>query len=492
VISRGAATAVAALAVLVTACSAPIAGTASPVGRPASTPGGGLPLDPEQQRKADLFAEIRTWDMCAMHDVEAAARATGFAPDALTPYRELGICRLVMKEPNGTSEWELQLDVLPVIPTEGGGQPLAVDGVELPQVRDNTESRCAYSLPIGPPGAEPWGVEISVFTLAGNKAPCDVAGEYATAILPRMTNPPLRRDGGTSPALDLAASDPCAMAAAMVPTLSGGLAAENLEVADLEPFKCTVTVKDGDGVLAPAARGTVEFTLASAGDLQGATVAGFPASRTELGIFCEMVFAPSDVQLQDEPDVAPDVPAVVTVGECDQIDALAAAAAGAITPAPEGGPREDALALGDLDPPPTPESVGAPFDPCTVVGGWQAYPAEVQPPTPRQPAPAPVESDDPFEVGCKFNAGEMFSSLVWGMPSTDGFSADPAARPNGVPAQFGGRPGVEERTSTAGRPTCYSAVEISRGIAAVVTSVPGFDSCAVNRAVLDQVAQRVP
>jgi hypothetical protein len=104
-----------------------------------------------------------------------------------------------------------------------------------------------------------------------------------------------------------------------------------------------------------------------------------------------------------------------------------------------------------------------------------------------------VGADDPFAVGCKFNAGEMFSSLVWGTPSDDGFSADSAARPNGVPAQFGGRPGAEERiTDEDGDETCFSAVQLSRGIAAMVTSVPGFDPCAVNRAVLDQVARKVP
>ncbi len=502
VISRGAAT-LAALSVLVTAlvagCAIPITGTArSAQPPPAAAPGGGLPLDPGQQRLAELFAEVRTWDMCAMHDVDAAARATGFAPDELLPYRELGICRLVMQEPNGTSEWELQLDVFPVVPTEGGGEPLDVGGVELPQVRDDTESRCAYSLPIGSQGAagdEPWGIEMSVFSIAGNKAPCAVAREYVTAILPRMTDPPLRSAGATSPALDLAASDPCALAAAMVPALSGGQppAPGAVTVGDLEPFTCTAKVKPPDGVIAPEARGTVELTVTAARDVQGATVAGFPAARSQLGIFCKVVFAPSDVILQGNPDLAPDVPVVEIVGECEQVDALAEAAAGAITPAAGGAPREDAVALGDLDPPPTPDSVGAPFDPCTVVGGWQAYPAQVQPATPRQPVPMPVGSDDPFAVGCKFNAGDMFSSLVWGMPSEDGFSADPAARPNGVATQFGGRPGAEEPSTNeaSGEPSCYSAVQLSRGIAAMVTTVPG-DPCAVNRAVLDQVAQRVP
>jgi hypothetical protein len=492
--SRGAATVLVVLTALVTACATPIAGTPHGASTPITPPGGGLPLEPEQARLAELFAQVRSWDICAMHDIEAAGRATGYVPDELLPYREPGICRLLMKEPEGVQEWELQLDVFQVVPTEGGGQPLDVGGVQMPQVRDSDDVRCAYSYPIAASGEdEPWGIELSVFSIAGNKQPCDVAREYATAIAPRMVDPPPRSAGGTNPTLDLAASDPCALAAAMVPIMSAGqpLDAEDVEVGDLEPYKCSVITTLGDGLNVREARGSVALTIAPGDELGGAAVEDFPASRNQLGNVCEVVFDPSDVVLAGDPDIGAEVPAVEIVSDCAQVDALAAAAADAIAPAQGGTPREDALVLGDLDPPPTAESAGAPFDPCTVVGGWQAYPAEVQPPTPREPVPMPVEADDPFAVGCKFNAGEMFSSLVWGMPA-EAFSADPAARPRAVPAQFGGRPGMEERGSNDanGKPTCYSAVQLSRGIAAMVTTLP-HDPCPVNRAVLDQVAQRV-
>ena len=61
-----------------------------------------------------------------------------------------------------------------------------------------------------------------------------------------------------------------------------------------------------------------------------------------------------------------------------------------------------------------------------------------------------------------------------------------------VAKQYAGKPGVEEvSTNSAGQPTCYSAVQISQGIAAMVTVLPS-DPCRANRVVLEQVAQKVP
>lgn len=350
--SRGAAAVIvvltATLATLATACAAPITGVPHAAGEVAA--GGGLPLEPEQQRLAGLFADVRSWDMCAIHDIAAAERATGFAPDELLPYREPGNCRLVMRDPGETDDWELQLDVFQVVPT-AGGQPLDVGGVQMPQVHESDETRCAYSYPIGIPakGDDQWGIDISVFGTADNEAPCDVAREYATAIAPRLADPPLRSAGGTRPALAIAASDPCALAAAMVPVLSDGqpLGSGALEVGDLQPYGCGVYVTAGDGSTARRVNGSVEYTMTSAGDIGADTVAGHPAVRTELGTNCKVAFAPSDVVLAGNPESAPTVPTVEIVSGCGQIDALAEAAAGAIAP-PAGTPREDAQALGDL------------------------------------------------------------------------------------------------------------------------------------------------
>ncbi len=484
-----------ALAALVTACGAPITGTPHAATAPAAPPGGGLPLEPEQVRLAELSTQVRSWDICAMHDVDAAARATGYVPDELLPDGGPGICQLVTTQASGMQRWKLQLDVAQVPPTEGS-RPIDVGGVQMPQVGVTDSFTCAYSYPIEPSGqgGEPWGIVLEVSGILNDRAACDVARDYATAIAPRLADPPLRSAGGTTPALDLTASDPCAVAAAIVPALSDAGPSGPVAVADLEPYKCSVRMDVTSGAAVRRVRGSVEFALASASDLGSVTIGGFPGARGPLGIDCQAQFAPFDTPLAGNPQSTPSIPVVEVVGDCDRIDALATAAAGAIAPATADAPRADARALGDLDPPPTAESVGSPFDPCTVVGGWQAYPADVQPAEPGSGEPVVPGSDDPFKIACKFNAGDMFSLLAWGTPTSDGFSADPAARRAGaVAARYAGKPGVEEVSTNAGNgaPTCYSAVQIAQGIAAVVTTLSS-DPCRVNRAVLEQIAQKVP
>src|SRR5690606_24047107 len=126
------------------------------------------------------------------------------------------------------------------------------------------------SLPIGPDD-EPWGIELSVYSVRANRPPCDVARDYATALGPRMTDPPLRREHHTSPALDLAASNPCALVGAMVPILADGqeLAPDSVEVEALEPFACGVAASTDSGRV----RASVAFTIESDEEFGSSTVA---------------------------------------------------------------------------------------------------------------------------------------------------------------------------------------------------------------------------
>jgi hypothetical protein len=490
--NRGAAAVLVALTALVAACSSPVTGTPHAAPSPA---GGGLPLEPGQARMAELFRDVRTWDVCAIHDVDAAARTTGYPSDELLPASGPGGCLLVTTAPTGFGHWELRLDVTPMPPAVG--DPVDVAGVQMPQVDGAAGGgRCAYGYPIGPTGRgdEPWGIQLSAVNTFADGSPCDVARDYATAIAPRLANPPRRGAGGTRPTLDIAASDPCAVAAAMVPALADGGPSGPVAVADLEPYKCSVRIDATSGGTVERRRASIEFGLALAPDLGGVTLGGFPGARSEAGTECQAQFAPFDTRISGNPGGTAIVPVVEVVGDCDRLDALATAAAGAIAPAIAPPPRPDARALGDVNPPPTAESVGAPFDPCTVAGGWQAYPAEVRPSEP-VPGKATIPGpDDPFVIGCKFNARGMFSLLVWGTPTPEGFSADPAARGAGsVARQFAGKPGVEDLGTNKGNgaPICYSAVQLSHGIAAISTTLFG-EPCQVNRVILEQIARKVP
>jgi hypothetical protein len=476
---------------VITGCARSITGTAGPVA--AELPAASLPLDSGELALATVFATVRTWDMCAVHDVAAAASVTGYLPDELAPYVSLDTCKMQLKQPGGVNRWELTFSLSPVEPT-GGTVPITVGGAQLPQVGYSSEASCSYSRPIGPDGEQAWGLTLTAFNVSANRPPCDVARDYAIAVAQRLMSPPLRSEGRTSPALTIGGSDPCAVAAELVPLLAAGapVVPENVRASLSGAYGCSVAVPTNEGTpQAQDIRASVELGVDSE-TLEGAVVAGRPATNQSLGTDCALTFQASDFELAGNPGLPPTYETAQVTGDCEAVQGLADAAAQALQRSPQpAGPVEGAVVLGDLDVPPTPQQAGAPFDPCTVAG-WAGYPPELQPSQLKIPAPMEVSPDSGYAVGCSFNTGPMFSSLVWGMPG-GAFSADPAARPGSVPTQFGGKPGVEQtNTMERGEPVCYSAVQLANGIAAMSTVLPSGDPCAVNRPILEQVASRVP
>jgi hypothetical protein len=168
----------------------------------------------------------------------------------------------------------------------------------------------------------------------------------------------------------------------------------------------------------------------------------------------------------------------VTAPDCAAAGAHADAVGSALPPPPR--PAPGALRLGSLEDRPRAADVGAPFDPCTTVG-WVDLPAAVRPPglDPR-PFPAPVDADAGFRVGCDFASDAVATVVTWG----------PGGGAAGEPTAFGGRPGREDRREAG----CASVLELRAGRAGAVTLArrPGVDPCAVNRAVLDALAARIP
>ncbi|GAA1255135.1 hypothetical protein GCM10009609_18020 [Pseudonocardia aurantiaca] len=483
---------VAAVLLLVTGCAQTVTGAAGPVAGAKQT-AAALPLDADEQALAAVFATVRTWDLCAVHDVQAAASVTGYTPDELLPSIGLDTCRLRLKQPDGVSEWELTFSIATVQPVDGAA-PIALGATQLQQTGYSSEATCSYSYPIGPDGDRPWGIEVTSYNVSANRPPCDVARDYVNAVGQRLVSPPLRTQGRTSPAPALGGTDPCALAAELVPVLADGAPVDLAESrANLSgPYGCSIGVRIGEGAAdLTDVWAAVELSVASE-PLKGAVVAGRPAAHMSLGSDCILTFQSSDFTVQGNPGFQPTYETAKITASCDQVQRVAEAAAQALgTPAAPITPVGGALALGDLDPPPSPEQVGAPFDPCTIVG-WDGYPQELRPTQPKIAAAMPVTPQSGYSVGCSFNTGPMFSSLVWGTPQ-GAFSADPAARPGAAAAQFSGKPGVEQRgTLERGEPLCYSAVQLATGIAAMSTVLPSGDPCAVNRPILEQVAARVP
>lgn len=454
----------------------------------------GLPLAPDQQAEARRLAVMRGWDYCAMHDLPAAEQITSSSPTSLHPYLGLDDCKLVLRQRDGT-EWELTLGVEVADPMRGS-TPLKIGNVQLPQVGISpSDNECAYSYPLSTVGKLPLGIEINAHSFSPTKPICDVARDYARAVLPKLADPPTRDAGLTTPRLALAALDPCAVVAEVMPALTGGaeLTPRNTQVQLGEPYKCEATWTDdkrSSGARNTRARVAAELDTEAGGpQATTTTVGGRPAEVTQQTLWCRVTARATDFALSTDPTSKPYVEVLkLELPSCPAAVEQAERAVKLVKPAPPAPPN--AQRIGDLNPPPSVSAAGAPFDPC-VVPGWDAYPARLRPQPGSKPTAAPVAKDDPFKVACKYNYRGLFSMVVWG-PESGRFTANPSARAGSTPMRFGTKPGIESRGINAGnkQPLCYSAVALSNGIAAISTTY-ATDPCAVNRSVLGALSAKV-
>lgn len=465
----------AALAVLTTwaaavGCSAVVPGTGSPA---REVPVADLAFDDAQRALAEQMAILRTWDVCAVHDVAAAERRTGAVAFAVRPVRGYDGCEIALERAGDGALAYVTVEVARI--ARGSGAPLEVDGRRFvpvaPAAQAQGRPECGYGREV----ALGWGVVVRGEVADDAAASCVLAGDYLADVAPRIDDPPLRAAAGTDPAFALGEQDPCAVLAALVPgagdiTVDGPrvCAAPGVEVA----FGLAQVEVDVEGVASIRPDGRVEV-VDDAPD--GCTVTRQAGDTTLL--------APSLPYLFRET-------LAVTAADC------ATARAGLDTATLPGPalPAAGALTLGSLEGFPTADDVGAPFDPCATVG-WSAFPAEVRPPgvDPR-PFPSPVDSGTLYRVGCDYSSDALAAVLSWG-PAAGTYSTDPAARP-GVATVFAGRPGLEHRAvpGAGEAPLCLSTMQVGNGIAGVVTLAreTTADLCAVNRAVLETLAPLVP
>lgn len=456
-------------------CTAIVVGTGSPA---RNGPVAALPFDETERVLAEQMAVFRTWDVCAVHDVAAAERATGSVAFAIRPTRGFDGCEIALEAASDGRLAYVTVEVAEIVP--GSVRDTGVAGRTFPAVAPVTgaedRAECGFARPV----ALGWGVVVRGEIDGDPTASCTVARTYLADILPRVDDPPLRAAAGTDPAFVLGSQDPCAALALVVP-----------DAADvLVPGPRTCGVVDGVSVTF----GLAQFEV----DVEG-TASIVDGDRLEAvddqdGVApCAVTRQSGEVTL-----LAPSLPYLyresVTVSAPDC--ALARGHAGRIVAAlpPAATPAAGALRLGSLEDFPQAPDVGAPFDPCSTVG-WSAYPAQVRPPgiDPR-PFPAPIDTDVLYRVGCDYTSDAVSSVVSWG-PANAGYTADPAAR-TGVATQFGGRPGLEDRPAVApGQPPlCLSTMQIGNGLAGVLTQAgeTQLDLCAVNRGVLEALAPLVP
>lgn len=139
------------------------------------------------------------------------------------------------------------------------------------------------------------------------------------------------------------------------------------------------------------------------------------------------------------------------------------------------------VSLGDLAPPPTAASVGAPFNPCDAAV-WSAVPADVRAAKPTS-GPRYVNPPDPGDLICAFDTAQAKVLVAWGTAIT----AD-----GGVPATYAGTPGIiSSPGAVATGNECQTRVRLSHGVGAVIvrqaTGQP--DLCGIARPITDWIVQ---
>lgn len=441
------------------------AGCASAVvpgaGAPArDAPVADLPFDAAARLAAEQAAVLRTRDVCAVHDLAVAERATGAVALVVRPRGGFDGCEVVLAA--GPALSYLSVEVGPVVP--GGGPPAAVTGRVFPRVAPAEDARgraeCGYARPDGlGTGFVVRGEVLADDGTGDPAASCRLAAAYLEALLPRLDAPPVRAAAGTDPAFALAGQDPCALLALAVPGAA-------------DPAVDGSRACTGGGTTV-----TVDLVRVEA-DVPGAATllaGGRVEAVAEADGACTVTRQASDAVL-----LAPSLPylhrEVVAVAAPDcgtargHLDRIGPAVGPPAVPAP------GALRLGALDAGPSATEAGAPFDPCTTVG-WADFPPGVRPPG-VDPRPFPSPAGTAFPVGCDYTSDAVAAVVSWA-------PGGPAA---GAPAEFAGRAGREDRREGA----CTSALDLAAGTATVATVArdPEADPCAVNRAVLEALAPR--
>ncbi len=151
-----------------------------------------------------------------------------------------------------------------------------------------------------------------------------------------------------------------------------------------------------------------------------------------------------------------------------------------------GDAEQPVATLGDLNPPASAAELGAPFDPCTVVG-WGDFPEQAR--GAAEPTSEPKEPGAPYEIACGWE-GPNYTLVAWG--TEPDFAFDESERPNRQPVEIDGTPAVQYPGMTENQvPRCESRMRLPNGVAGVVTVAYSHPApCEVNTALLRVIASK--
>jgi hypothetical protein len=490
--------AVAALAL--SACGSQIAG--SPVAEPLSARIGkvsapaDLPYDDEDKALAKAYATMRTWDVCALQDPEAVKGSLKVDGGSIAPYLDLSGCKMEIDTANGTP-WEFQLDLQRFGATGSLEQPQqeTVGGVTVYKSLDDGTGYCTYELPVQKVAA----IALEVSTIEDSEKPriCDVAKDYLSKVLPKWQNPPKAGEGKTTPVLRMAGQDPCKGLVGVHRQLSAKASSTSRISIDIpSPYECELSQFSGSGGYLDY---KVRFTMASPDELtdgQQVEISGLRGVSDD-SYDCETLLDVGGRPITTSNQGTQTVEAVeLDSPDCTDQNTLTtvAGAYSAAYKAPVRKPGRGALRLGDLNPPSTSEEVGAPFNPCTVVG-WNDFPANVREAEPIEPYLAELNTKSSnVQTGCVFHGEQTVTTVGWGRNDLATLMKDQSFAKGGTTATVSGRDAVkfDERLDN-GKQACTQFVSASKGVIAISTvqNYSTVNACQVNDALLPKIVTAV-
>lgn len=247
----------------------------------------GLPVDDEDVKQLGVFDKALQWDPCALHDPQAAERATGQRGDEITPGTKITECTLrTVDQRDSLVGINLYIRIEAISEAVAGQEDRAsvnIDGEHF--LKLSSGDSCSFDYPLG----EGLGISLSVQPSGGDAPPqaaCGVGEKYLTEIARYWGDPPLREQGVTQPSIR--ATSPCLtirQAFEHVPALPGAMRTSitrrdpgSCEVVDALPDPRSQLGRSVDRVRIELAVTDDPGKLAEQGSYPGAQIAGRPAT----------------------------------------------------------------------------------------------------------------------------------------------------------------------------------------------------------------------
>ncbi|MCE7012137.1 hypothetical protein LWC34_56400 [Kibdelosporangium philippinense] len=478
------------------------------------------PVADYEKENIPVLQALRQIDPCAMLDLEVIKKISeGPELNSIAPGDLLNECTVSVGQNDLKETWSFE--VIAGVPVGADGAE-DIAGVQFTKFSSRPTS-CNYTTPM----SKTFGLALQTtwHGLSSEQPPkpsCDVAKQYLTDTIARWKTPPKRSEHKTTPALPLATIDPCIAAKTLLGTGEG-------HVRISAPYRCSVQPKQGDRPDKTAPSQNIDVSLLFGNDpvqqipvnptsFKPAQIKGKPAAVSQSRSSCRITVqysADTMVKVDEAKGQEPARTQVIEVnaGTCEAANAAAETVVGRMLEVkvpPARQPAPGAVKLGDLNPPKSWQEVGAPADPCTVIG-WEAFPPEARDSKGLKPTRRPPEKDSVFKAACRFEAGGaeltvdkdkgatsklsvMIALIVWG-DDASGMSADPAKRKGSVAKEYSGKPGLEEGgTSSNGDPECLGIVQTSKGywgISVTNAAFPNVQPCAISNSVLTAIAAKM-